>query len=101
MVSCGSKDLIGHWYTQSGNIDIQFTSNCTGTLHYKDVNNTPGCESGSVTKFKWSTSDNILSLDYTSMTVCGEKRNPPNDDPQQFSVSGDKLTWAGTTWTKK
>ena len=45
--SCGSKDLIGHWYTQSGNIDIQFTSNCTGTLHYDDVNNTPGCESGS------------------------------------------------------
>lgn len=99
--SCGSKELIGHWYTSSGNVDIQFTSSCTGTLHYKDANNTPGCESGSVTKFEWSTSGNILSLDYTSMTVCGEKRNPDNDDPKQFSVSGDKLTWAGATWTKK
>lgn len=100
--SCSSHELLGKWYTTSGNIDILFLANCAGELHYKDVNNTPGCESGSITRFKWSTQNGMLSLDYTGMTICGVPRNTPkNDPPQKYSISGGTLNWAGASWRKK
>ena len=100
-----NHELVGKWVTSSGNIDITFSctsSEKTGVLHYKDVNNTPGCADGSVTNFKWSTNNKTLSLDYQSMYNCGEKRDTPaNDAPQSYSVNGKTLKWAGASWTKQ
>ncbi len=94
----GTNSLVGKWYTESRNIDVTFRSDNTGVLHYTDVNNTPGCEEGSVTMFTWETNDGMLTLDYQSMRVCGESRSPENDPPKPYTVTGNTLEWAGTTW---
>ncbi len=99
--NCGDPQLVGHWFVGSGNVDIKFNSDCSGFLHYKDVNNTPGCEDGSTTHFKWSTNGNKLVLNYQSMVICGDTVNtPPDDDPQTYTINGNTLQWAGTTWSK-
>jgi len=99
--SSAPHPLIGKWYTESGNADITFRKDYTGVLHYVDLNNTPGCEDGSVTQFNWTTDDGMLALDYQSMRICGEPRSPDNDPPQPYTVSGNTLEWAGTTWYRE
>ncbi len=97
--SGGANSIIGHWITQSGGTDVNFKSNHTGILHYTDVSGSGTCPEGSITNFTWETSNGKLTLDYTSMSICGQPRpKPDNDGSKPYSVKGNELTWAGTTW---
>lgn len=95
-----SQDLIGTWTFSGGS--VEFNADQTGTMALKNQNSSAPCPEGSVTKFKWDTSDNRLSLEYTSMHICGERQpTPESDDPQSFSIQGSTLSWANINWERE
>ena len=91
------------WSTSQGTT-VRFGSDGSGRLFFPDLNNTGVCSSGSVSLFDWTassfSSSGSVTLDYQSVTICGESQSPPSNDTSSYSVSGGSLTYAGTTWTR-
>jgi len=91
-ISANSNDaynpnyLIGTWSYSGGS--IEFSSDGTGVMRLKNLNSTAPCPEG--------------SLNYTSMTICGEVQDTPDSDgPKNYSIQGYSLQFAGLTWTRQ
>ncbi len=91
--------LTGNWISASRNIEVSFESGGGGRLIYKNVGS--ACGGDQVIEFGWTANSNSITLDYSSMTICGEKVNTPKSDgPKSYSLAGNSLSWVGTTWTR-
>lgn len=94
-----SGSLAGTWVTTSGNISVAFNSSGSGQLVYKNIGG--ACGGDQVIDFNWTSTDKILTLDYTSMSICGEKTDTPKSDgAKSYTLEGNTLKWAGATWNR-
>jgi len=94
-----AQELVGTWEFSGGS--IEFNGDGSGVMLFKNKNRNAPCPEGSVTKFNWEANEGRLHLDYQSMYICGEKQSTPDSDaPQQYTIRGNTLNWAGVEWQR-
>jgi hypothetical protein len=100
----GDHPLVGEWETGVQGCDpssaLVIRGNGSGVMYVIDCNGI--CPSSEIT-FDWNATgrtSGTLTLNYTSSEICGEPQEVPDPDSSPFSVSGDRLEFAGSTWTR-
>jgi len=97
--SKNSGKLSGTWVTTSGNIKVTFNSSGSGQLVYKNIGG--ACGGDQIVDFNWTSTDETITLDYTSMSICGEKTDTPKSDgAKSYTLEGNTLKWVGATWNR-